>query len=129
VADGSGEEVDNRLGLEVVLEQVLGGALHVGAPVLLGSRGIPRLGETDEFHVGADDAGEAFGGVVVVAPSDLGALAVALKIHTGTIGANVGGTFSITSPLGGVRQSSLGRRYGDHGFEEYLEIKAIGLPA
>ncbi|MGH3253115.1 MAG: aldehyde dehydrogenase family protein [Trebonia sp.] len=57
------------------------------------------------------------------------ALAVALKIHTGTIGANVGGTFSITSPLGGVRQSGLGRRYGDHGFEEYLEIKAIGLPA
>ena len=57
------------------------------------------------------------------------ALAVALKIHTGTIGANVGGTFSVTSPLGGVRQSGLGRRYGDHGFEEYLEVKAIGLPA
>jgi aldehyde dehydrogenase (NAD+) len=57
------------------------------------------------------------------------ALAVALKIHTGTVGANVGGTFSITSPLGGVRQSGLGRRYGDHGFEEYLEVKAIGLPA
>jgi aldehyde dehydrogenase (NAD+) len=57
------------------------------------------------------------------------ALAVALKIHTGTIGANVGGTFAITSPLGGVRQSGLGRRYGEHGFEEYLEIKAIGLPA
>jgi acyl-CoA reductase-like NAD-dependent aldehyde dehydrogenase len=57
------------------------------------------------------------------------ALAVALKIHTGTIGANVSGTFSLTSPLGGVRQSGLGRRYGDHGFEEYLEVKAIGLPA
>jgi acyl-CoA reductase-like NAD-dependent aldehyde dehydrogenase len=57
------------------------------------------------------------------------ALAVALKIHSGTVGANTGGTFSVTSPLGGVRQSGLGRRYGDHGFEEYLEIKAIGLPA
>lgn len=57
------------------------------------------------------------------------ALAVVLKIHTGTIGANVGSTFSLTSPFGGVRQSGLGRRYGDHGFEEYLEIKAIGLPA
>jgi aldehyde dehydrogenase (NAD+) len=57
------------------------------------------------------------------------ALAVALKIHTGTIGANVGGTFSLTSPLGGVRQSGLGRRYGDGGFEEYLEVKAIGRPA
>ena len=57
------------------------------------------------------------------------ALAVALKIRTGTIGANVGGTFSLTSPLGGVRQSGLGRRYGDGGFEEYLEVKAIGRPA
>ena len=37
--------------------------------------------------------------------------------------------FSLTSPLGGVRQSGLGRRYGEQGFEEYLEIKAIGLPA
>jgi acyl-CoA reductase-like NAD-dependent aldehyde dehydrogenase len=57
------------------------------------------------------------------------ALAVALKIHTGTIGANVASTFSMTSPIGGVRQSGLGRRYGEHGFEEYLEVKAIGLPA
>ena len=48
---------------------------------------------------------------------------------TGTIGANVGGTFSLTSPLGGVRQSGLGRRYGNAGFEEYLEVKAIGRPA
>ena len=56
------------------------------------------------------------------------ALAVALKIRTGTVGANVASTFSMTSPLGGVGQSGLGRRYGEHGFEEYLEVKAIGLP-
>jgi hypothetical protein len=29
---------------------------------------------------------------------------------------------------GGVRQSGLGRRYGDGGFEEHLEVKAIGRP-
>ena len=57
------------------------------------------------------------------------ALAVALRIRTGTVGANVASTFSLTSPLGGVGQSGLGRRYGEHGFEEYLEVKAIGLPA
>jgi acyl-CoA reductase-like NAD-dependent aldehyde dehydrogenase len=56
------------------------------------------------------------------------ALAVALQIRTGTVGANVASTFSMTSPLGGVGQSGLGRRYGEHGFEEYLEVKAIGLP-
>jgi acyl-CoA reductase-like NAD-dependent aldehyde dehydrogenase len=32
-------------------------------------------------------------------------------------------------PLSRVRQSGLGRRYGEQGFEEYLEVKAIGLPA
>ena len=56
------------------------------------------------------------------------ALAVALRIRSGTVGANVASTFSLTSPLGGVGQSGLGRRYGEHGFEEYLEVKAIGLP-
>jgi acyl-CoA reductase-like NAD-dependent aldehyde dehydrogenase len=57
------------------------------------------------------------------------ALAVALKIHTGTIGANAASTFAMTSPIGGVRQSGLGRRYGEHGFEEYLELKVIAQPA
>jgi aldehyde dehydrogenase (NAD+) len=57
------------------------------------------------------------------------ALAVALKVHTGTIGANAAPTISLTSPLGGVRQSGLGRRYGEHGFEEYLEVKAISVPS
>jgi acyl-CoA reductase-like NAD-dependent aldehyde dehydrogenase len=56
------------------------------------------------------------------------ALAVALKIHSGTVGANVASTFSMTSPIGGVRQSGLGRRYGEHGFEEYMELKVIGQP-
>jgi len=35
VTGASGEQVDGWLGLQVVLEQVLGGALHVRAPVLL----------------------------------------------------------------------------------------------
>ena len=51
------------------------------------------------------------------------ALAVALRIRSGTVGANVASTFSLTSPLGGVGQSGLGRRYGEHGFEEYLEVE------
>jgi acyl-CoA reductase-like NAD-dependent aldehyde dehydrogenase len=38
----------------------------------------------------------------------------------------VASTFSLTSPLGGVGQSGLGRRYGEHGFEEYLEAAVSG---
>jgi acyl-CoA reductase-like NAD-dependent aldehyde dehydrogenase len=34
-----------------------------------------------------------------------------------------------TGVPGGYKQSGLGRRNGEHGFEEYLEIKTIGLPA
>jgi acyl-CoA reductase-like NAD-dependent aldehyde dehydrogenase len=40
-----------------------------------------------------------------------------------------GSYFGLTSPLGGYRQSGLGRRNGEQGFEEYLELKTIGLPA
>src|SRR5262245_44825466 len=73
-ADGTSEEqVDDRLGLQVVLEQVLGGALHVRAPVLLGARRVPGLDQADELRVGPDDPLEALVSVVVVALRDLGA--------------------------------------------------------
>jgi acyl-CoA reductase-like NAD-dependent aldehyde dehydrogenase len=85
--------------------------------------------DTEEEAVAiANDTIYGLAGVVSSGDDDH-ALAVAMKVHTGTIGANVGGTFAMTSPLGGVRQSGLGRRYGEGGFEEYLEVKAIGLPA
>jgi aldehyde dehydrogenase (NAD+) len=57
------------------------------------------------------------------------ALEVAARIRSGTISVNGGSYFGLTSPLGGYRQSGLGRRNGEQGFEEYLEIKSIGLPA
>jgi acyl-CoA reductase-like NAD-dependent aldehyde dehydrogenase len=56
------------------------------------------------------------------------ALRVASRVRTGTMTVNGGSYFGLTSPLGGYKQSGLGRRNGTHGFEEYLEIKTIGLP-
>jgi aldehyde dehydrogenase (NAD+) len=56
------------------------------------------------------------------------ALRVASRIRTGTMTVNGGSYFGLTSPLGGYKQSGLGRRNGEYGFEEYLEIKTIGLP-
>jgi aldehyde dehydrogenase (NAD+) len=32
-------------------------------------------------------------------------------------------------PIGGFRQSGLGREHGIEGFEEFLETKVIGVPA
>src|SRR3546814_14284573 len=32
-------------------------------------------------------------------------------------------------PFGGFKQSGIGRQYGRQGFEEYLEIKVLGMPS
>jgi acyl-CoA reductase-like NAD-dependent aldehyde dehydrogenase len=53
---------------------------------------------------------------------------IALRMRTGSVGVNGGTFFGLTSPFGGTKQSGLGRRNGEHGFEEYLEIKTIGFP-
>jgi aldehyde dehydrogenase (NAD+) len=57
------------------------------------------------------------------------ARAVASRIRAGTIGINGGVWYSADVPFGGYKQSGTGREMGVAGFEEYLEIKSIALPA
>jgi len=57
------------------------------------------------------------------------AFCIARRIRTGNVTVNGRSHFGITSPFGGTKQSGLGRRNGDEGFTEYLEIKTIGHPA
>ena len=57
------------------------------------------------------------------------ARAVASRIRSGTIGINGGVWYSPDVPFGGYKQSGTGREMGVAGFEEYLEIKSIALPA
>ena len=57
------------------------------------------------------------------------ALGVARRIRTGTVSVNGGGWFGPDSPFGGYKDSGIGREHGREGFEEYLEIKTVGLPA
>lgn len=54
------------------------------------------------------------------------AKAVARRIRTGQIEIN-GGKFNPNAPFGGYKQSGIGREYGHHGFEEFLETKAMQL--
>ncbi|MBO0982605.1 aldehyde dehydrogenase family protein [Rathayibacter sp. SD072] len=68
-------------------------------------------------------AGEVSGG------SEESALAVARRLRAGNISVNGGMYFSVSTPLGGYKQSGLGRRNGEEGFREYMELKAIGVPA
>lgn len=57
------------------------------------------------------------------------ALKVAARIRSGTVTINGGYWYHVDTPFGGMKQSGLGRENGEVGFEEYLEIKAYGLPA
>lgn len=65
----------------------------------------------------------------VSSADDEHALRVAQRMRTGSVTVNGGSYFGLTSPFGGTKQSGLGRRNGQEGFEEYLEIKTIGLPS
>ena len=57
------------------------------------------------------------------------AFCIAQRLRTGNVTVNGRSHFGITSQFGGTKQSGLGRRNGDEGFREYLEIKTIGHPA
>ena len=49
---------------------------------------------------------------------------IARLIRTGNVHVNGAGPDQ-TAPFGGYKQSGNGREWGEHGFEEFLETKAI----
>ena len=54
---------------------------------------------------------------------------MARRIRAGTLMVNGGMYNAPDVPFGGYRQSGLGRENGVEGFEEYMEVKAMALPA
>lgn len=64
----------------------------------------------------------------VSSASDERALEVARRLRAGNIAVNGGSYFDVSTPLGGYGQSGLGRRNGEEGFREYMELKSIGIP-
>ncbi|BDH55779.1 aldehyde dehydrogenase [Tsukamurella sp. PLM1] len=56
------------------------------------------------------------------------ALAVARQIRTGTVEVNGNGV-GFTAPIGGFKNSGIGREAGLEGFDAYVELKSYGLPA
>ena len=73
----------------------------------------------------ANDTVYGLSGAVWAADKDK-AIATARRIRTGQIAVN-GGAFNINAPLGGYKQSGVGREYSEYGFEEFLEIKSMQL--
>jgi aldehyde dehydrogenase (NAD+) len=81
----------------------------------------------DEDHAAhiANDSPYGLAGGVWGADAER-AQAFARRIRTGQIEVN-GGAFNASAPFGGFKQSGYGREYGQHGFEEFLEIKSMQL--
>ena len=65
----------------------------------------------------------------VAAATNEEAYEFAKKIRTGTVSINNGTWMAMDVPFGGFKQSGIGRQYGRQGFEEYLEIKVLGMPS
>jgi acyl-CoA reductase-like NAD-dependent aldehyde dehydrogenase len=85
---------------------------------------LPYDSEDDAVAI-ANDSAYGLSGGVQGADAER-AKAVARRIRTGQIEVN-GGAFNPNAPFGGYKQSGYGREYGNHGFEEFLEIKAMQL--
>ena len=56
------------------------------------------------------------------------AVSLARRVRTGTVEINGSGV-GFHAPIGGFKQSGIGREAGPEGFDAYVEIKSIGLPA
>ncbi|HET8706752.1 MAG TPA: aldehyde dehydrogenase family protein [Pseudomonadales bacterium] len=56
------------------------------------------------------------------------AIRVARQIRTGQLSIN-GGDFNPLAPFGGYKQSGNGRELGPHAMNEFIELKALNLPA
>jgi aldehyde dehydrogenase (NAD+) len=107
-------DVDNSM--TIAQQEIFGPVLVV----------IPFDDDDDAVRI-ANDSIYGLSGAVWSA-SEERALAVAKRIRTGTVGVNGGMWFGPDAPFGGYRQSGVGREMGVEGFEEYLEVKTVGLP-
>lgn len=88
---------------------------------------IPHDGDDDALRI-ANNSRYGLGGTVWSGDTER-ALAVARRIRTGTVAVNGALWIGPDTPVGGYRQSGLGREHGVAGFEEFLELKSMGLPA
>jgi aldehyde dehydrogenase (NAD+) len=104
-------------GATIAQEEIFGPVLVV----------IPYEDDDDAVRI-ANDSIYGLSGAVTSA-SEERAMAVARRVRTGTLMVNGGFWNAPDVPFGGYRQSGVGRENGQEGFEEYLETKAIALPA
>jgi aldehyde dehydrogenase (NAD+) len=87
---------------------------------------IPYDSEEDAVRI-ANDTPYGLSGYVSSGDPDR-AFRVASRLRTGNVHLN-GATVDYSAPFGGYKQSGNGREWGEFGFEEFLEVKAVmGVP-
>jgi len=83
--------------------------------------------EEDAIRIANNSSYGLSGGVL--GPDIEQAKRVARRIRTGTMLINGGMWYGPDVPFGGYKQSGLGRENGTVGFEEFLEVKSLAVPA
>jgi acyl-CoA reductase-like NAD-dependent aldehyde dehydrogenase len=86
---------------------------------------IPYRDEDEAVQI-ANDSDYGLAGSVWGDDTDR-ALALATRIHSGTLGINQGYTMDPFAPFGGVKASGYGRELGPEGLDGYLETKSIAI--
>jgi aldehyde dehydrogenase (NAD+) len=102
--------VDNAM--TIAREEIFGPVLCI----------MPYKDENDAVRI-ANDSPYGLSGYVSSGNSNR-ARRVAAKLRTGNVHLNGSGV-DFQAPFGGYKQSGNGREWGEHGFEEFLETKAI----
>jgi aldehyde dehydrogenase (NAD+) len=87
---------------------------------------LPYDGDDDAVRI-ANNSDYGLSGAVTGGDDDR-AIAVARRITTGTIDVNGATYFAPDTPFGGLKQSGLGKEWGIAGFEEFLELRVLGVP-
>ena len=107
---------DVRSDMRIAQEEIFGPVLVV----------IPYRDDDDAVRIANDSIYGLSGSIYGSAER---ALAMARRIRTGTLNVNGANFFAPDSPFGGYKQSGIGREMGVQGFEEYLQIKTVAVPA
>lgn len=102
-------------GMRIAQEEVFG-------PVLA----VLTYDTVEEAIAIANDSAYGLSGAVFSADVDRG-IEVARRIRTGSVEIN-GSPAGLYAPVGGFKDSGIGREAGREGFEAYLETKSLGLP-
>ncbi len=107
--------VDVRNEMKVAREEIFAPVLSV----------IGCTSEKEAISV-ANDSPYGLCGAVFTADQER-AIDVCRRVRTGTINVN-SFTINIDAPLGGFKQSGIGREYGSWGVHEFVEPKTVNLP-